>query len=241
MVSLPVQKGQQPPWVVWDTALSWSDPGLRTLREVAGIDRVVFGSDNPCLRRELAVACRQHIETSGERADGCPRRHSSGADSAPRETALRGSIPRRSAVISQTSTSAAVSAATRCALAAVAPRCPHPERRPLPRLTELGSPGSGDDSSPARSRSCRKLQTGQTLSSHLPAASCAPKGEWEGYLTRSRNRHDEAKNAESGAWPGRHGNSRRSRAAGGGGTRGHGPDRVGGNARTVADGRAEHR
>ena len=37
MLSLAVQKGQQSPWVVWDTALSWGDPGLRTLREVAGI------------------------------------------------------------------------------------------------------------------------------------------------------------------------------------------------------------
>ena len=81
----------------------------------------------------------------------------------------------------------------------------------------------------------------KTLSSRLPVASCAPKGEWEGYLTRSRNRHDEAKNAESGAWPGRHGDSRRGRAAAGGGARGHGPDRVGGNARAVVDGRAEHR
>jgi hypothetical protein len=52
---LAVQKGQQPPWVVWATVLSWGDPGLRTLREVAGIDRVVLGSDNPYLRRELAV------------------------------------------------------------------------------------------------------------------------------------------------------------------------------------------
>jgi hypothetical protein len=83
-----VQKGQQPPWAVWDAALSWRYPGLHTLREVAGIDRVGFGSDNPYLRRELAVACREHIGTSGERADGCPRRHGSGADSAARETAL---------------------------------------------------------------------------------------------------------------------------------------------------------
>jgi hypothetical protein len=89
-----VQKGQQPPWIVWDTALPWGDPGLRTLREVAGIDRVMFGSDNRYLRRELAVACRQDVETSGERADGCPRRHGSGADSAAREIALRDSVPR---------------------------------------------------------------------------------------------------------------------------------------------------
>ena len=45
----------------WDTALSWGKPVLRMLREVAGIDHVVFGSDYPYLRRDLAVACRQHI------------------------------------------------------------------------------------------------------------------------------------------------------------------------------------
>jgi aminocarboxymuconate-semialdehyde decarboxylase len=50
----------------WDTALSWGKPVLRILREVAGIDHVVFGSDYPYLRRDLAVACRQHIETNPE-------------------------------------------------------------------------------------------------------------------------------------------------------------------------------
>jgi hypothetical protein len=39
---------------------------LRMLREVAGIDRVVFGSDYPYLRRDLAVSCRGHIEASPE-------------------------------------------------------------------------------------------------------------------------------------------------------------------------------
>ena len=50
----------------WDTALSWGDPVLRMLRDVAGLDRVVFGSDYPYLRRDLAVSCRQHIEASPE-------------------------------------------------------------------------------------------------------------------------------------------------------------------------------
>jgi aminocarboxymuconate-semialdehyde decarboxylase len=50
----------------WDTALSWGKPVLRMLREVAGIHHVVFGSDYPYLRRDLAVACRQHIETNPE-------------------------------------------------------------------------------------------------------------------------------------------------------------------------------
>jgi 6-methylsalicylate decarboxylase len=50
----------------WDTALSWGDPVLRMLREVVGVDRVVFGSDFPYLRRDLAVSCRERIETSPE-------------------------------------------------------------------------------------------------------------------------------------------------------------------------------
>ncbi|MER7639371.1 amidohydrolase family protein [Streptomyces sp. NPDC126522] len=53
----------------WDTALSWSDPVLRMLRDVVGIDRVVFGSDYPYLRRDLAVSCRGHIEASAELTD----------------------------------------------------------------------------------------------------------------------------------------------------------------------------
>lgn len=36
------------------------------MREVVGLDRVVFGSDFPYLRRDLAVSCREHIETSSE-------------------------------------------------------------------------------------------------------------------------------------------------------------------------------
>jgi len=36
------------------------------LRDVAGIDRVVFGSDYPYLRRDLAVSSRQHIEANPE-------------------------------------------------------------------------------------------------------------------------------------------------------------------------------
>jgi 6-methylsalicylate decarboxylase len=54
----------------WDTALSWSDPVLRMLRDVVGIDRVLFGSDYPYLRRDLAVSCRQYIQASPELTDG---------------------------------------------------------------------------------------------------------------------------------------------------------------------------
>ena len=40
------------------------------LRDIVGIDRVVFGTDYPYLRRDLAVSCREHIEASSELTDG---------------------------------------------------------------------------------------------------------------------------------------------------------------------------
>ena len=45
----------------WDTALSASDPVLRMLRDVAGINQVLYGTDFPYLRRDLVVNSRQHI------------------------------------------------------------------------------------------------------------------------------------------------------------------------------------
>ena len=45
----------------WDTALSWSKPVLTTLLDVAGPDRIVFGSDFPYLRRDLAVDCVRKV------------------------------------------------------------------------------------------------------------------------------------------------------------------------------------
>jgi aminocarboxymuconate-semialdehyde decarboxylase len=50
----------------WDTALSYSDPILRTLRDVVGLDQVLFGSDFPYLRRDLAVNCVQRLEQTVE-------------------------------------------------------------------------------------------------------------------------------------------------------------------------------
>jgi aminocarboxymuconate-semialdehyde decarboxylase len=57
----------------WDTALSYSDPNLHMLRDVVGMDQVLFGSDFPYLRRDLAVNCVQRLEqtaefTAGERS-----------------------------------------------------------------------------------------------------------------------------------------------------------------------------
>ena len=45
----------------WDTALSASDPVFRMLRDVAGIDQVLYGTDFPYLRRDLAVRSKQQI------------------------------------------------------------------------------------------------------------------------------------------------------------------------------------
>ena len=48
--------------VYWDTALAATDPVLRMLlRDVAGIDHVLFGTDFPYLRRDLAVRSKQQI------------------------------------------------------------------------------------------------------------------------------------------------------------------------------------
>ena len=52
--------------VSWDTALSTSDPVLRMLRDVAGIDQVLFGTDFPYLHRDLAVNAKQRILKSSE-------------------------------------------------------------------------------------------------------------------------------------------------------------------------------
>jgi len=53
----------------WDTALSASDPVLRMLGDVAGIDQVLFGTDFPYLRRDLAVKAKQRILESSESND----------------------------------------------------------------------------------------------------------------------------------------------------------------------------
>jgi predicted TIM-barrel fold metal-dependent hydrolase len=48
----------------WDTALAASDPVLKMLRDVAGISQVVYGTDFPYLRRDLAVKTRDRIAKS---------------------------------------------------------------------------------------------------------------------------------------------------------------------------------
>ena len=53
----------------WDTALSWHAPNLSMLRSVVGMGQVLFGSDYPYLRRDLAVACRHEVQASPELAE----------------------------------------------------------------------------------------------------------------------------------------------------------------------------
>jgi predicted TIM-barrel fold metal-dependent hydrolase len=53
----------------WDTALSWHAPNLAMLRSVVGMGQVLFGTDYPYLRRDLAVACPQEVRASTELAE----------------------------------------------------------------------------------------------------------------------------------------------------------------------------
>jgi 6-methylsalicylate decarboxylase len=56
----------------WDTAIAWSDDHLRTLRNVAGLDRVVFGTDYPYPRNDLTIGGRHSLDTT-EAIDGSER------------------------------------------------------------------------------------------------------------------------------------------------------------------------
>jgi 6-methylsalicylate decarboxylase len=55
--------------VYWDTALAASDPVFRMLRDVAGIGQVLYGTDFPYLRRDLAVDSKQKIVLGTELND----------------------------------------------------------------------------------------------------------------------------------------------------------------------------
>jgi predicted TIM-barrel fold metal-dependent hydrolase len=50
----------------WDTALAWSDPVLHTLLNVAGINKILFGTDFPYLRKDMAIQCRNKVANSKE-------------------------------------------------------------------------------------------------------------------------------------------------------------------------------
>ena len=55
--------------IYWDTALAASDPVLRMLRDVAGVNQVLYGTDFPYLRRDLAVSSKQRLLRSSELND----------------------------------------------------------------------------------------------------------------------------------------------------------------------------
>ena len=55
--------------IYWDTALAASDPVLHMLRDVAGINQVLYGTDFPYLRRDLAINSKQRILRSSELKD----------------------------------------------------------------------------------------------------------------------------------------------------------------------------
>jgi 6-methylsalicylate decarboxylase len=55
--------------IYWDTALAASNPVFRMLRDVAGIKQVLYGTDFPYLRRDLAVNTRRRILESSELND----------------------------------------------------------------------------------------------------------------------------------------------------------------------------
>ena len=55
--------------VYWDTAIAWSDNTLRTLRDVAGVSQIVFGTDYPYPRNDLTIAGRRSIEVTAALED----------------------------------------------------------------------------------------------------------------------------------------------------------------------------
>lgn len=48
----------------WDTALAWTDPVINHLGHIAGLDKVVFGTDFPYIRSDLALKGKQKIESN---------------------------------------------------------------------------------------------------------------------------------------------------------------------------------
>ena len=50
--------------IYWDTALSWKNPILQMLRSVVGMDQVLYGTDFPYLRRDLAIQSREDLDST---------------------------------------------------------------------------------------------------------------------------------------------------------------------------------
>ena len=50
----------------WDTALAWSDPVLHTLRRFGGMEKVLFGTDFPYLRKDIALREKAYMTDTAE-------------------------------------------------------------------------------------------------------------------------------------------------------------------------------
>jgi predicted TIM-barrel fold metal-dependent hydrolase len=48
----------------WDTAAAWSDPVLQTLRHISGMGNVLFGTDFPYMRNDLAAKGKLKIKSN---------------------------------------------------------------------------------------------------------------------------------------------------------------------------------
>ncbi len=48
----------------WDTALAWTDPVINHLRHIGGMDKVVFGTDYPYVRNDLAAKGRLTLKSN---------------------------------------------------------------------------------------------------------------------------------------------------------------------------------
>jgi predicted TIM-barrel fold metal-dependent hydrolase len=48
----------------WDTALAWTDPVINHVRHIAGIDKVVFGTDFPYVRNDIALKGKLRLKSN---------------------------------------------------------------------------------------------------------------------------------------------------------------------------------
>jgi predicted TIM-barrel fold metal-dependent hydrolase len=54
----------------WDTALAWSDPVLHALRHIAGSGHILFGTDFPYLRKDIAIRSKADVARSTKLSAG---------------------------------------------------------------------------------------------------------------------------------------------------------------------------
>jgi predicted TIM-barrel fold metal-dependent hydrolase len=58
------------PHLYWDTASAFSDPVLRLLRSVTGLEHVVFGSDYPYPLDRISIGGLRRLQQTSELDDG---------------------------------------------------------------------------------------------------------------------------------------------------------------------------